>query len=411
VTSRTLPHLKGSRGALSWVLVLAAGWAALAAVDYRARDPDSRLYAQISAQMAESSPQGWIAPEFPPGWYMSGLFREHPVGLFLPAAALGALGYPAAQAAYAMNAVYQVLAILLLQRLAATLAAGVEARALGWLIQLLPIAFTFRIRANHEAAVLLCLLAAVYGTERARREPRFALLTVAGLVGLLLVKGLLAVFGPAVCVLWLVTQRLASPGRAASDRPAWLGIAAGVAAMVATAAAYELLHRQATGEPFWSLYAARQLGVAAATGAASGVIGKLYNLVWYLGRVVWFPFPWSVLLLLALWRWLARRAPVTTGTPLDAGTRAGALFSAAVVALFVGVFSLSDRRADRYIFPVYYAVGAAGGVAALRLVPPLRRLSGTLDRPWVPAAVWAVAFAAHLFAGRLGLPTVKLWAP
>ena len=113
-----------------------------------------------------------------------------------------------------MNAVYQVLGIVLLQRLAATLVPGLEARALGWLIQLLPIAFTFRIRANHEAAVLLCLLAALYGTERARRERRLALLIVAGLVGLLLVKGLLAVFGPALCVLWLVTRRLASGERA-----------------------------------------------------------------------------------------------------------------------------------------------------------------------------------------------------
>ena len=82
-----------------------------------------------------------------------------------------------------------------------------------------------------------------------------------------------------------------------------------------------------------------------------------------------------------------------------------------MVALYVGLFSLSDRRADRYIFPAYYAVGAAGGVAALRLVPPLRRLAARLDQPWVPAAVWALAFAAHLFAGRLGLPTLKVWVP
>ena len=74
----------------------------------------------------------------------------------------------------------------------------------------------------------------------------------------------------------------------------------------------------------------------------------------------------------------------------------------------MGLFSLSDRRADRYIFPVYYVVGAAGGVAALRASTRLRGLAGTLDRPWVPAAVWAVTFAAHLFAGRLGLPTVKI---
>ena len=299
--------LGASRGALSWALVLAAGWATLAAVGYRARDPDSRLYAEISARMAAAPAKGWIAPEFPPGWYLSGLFREHPVGLFVPAAVLGALGYPAAQAAYAMNALYQVLAIVTLQRLAATLVPGVEARALGWLIQLLPIAFTFRIRANHEQAVLLCLLIALYGTERARREPRWTLLTVASLVGLLLVKGLLAGFGPALCVLWLVTLRLTSGGRAVSDRAAWLGIALGVAAMGATAAAYELLYRQATGEPFWSFYATRQLGVAAATGAATGFVGTLYNLVWYLGRVIWFPFPWSVLLFVALWRWVVRR--------------------------------------------------------------------------------------------------------
>jgi len=403
--------LGASRGALSWALVLAAGWAALAGVDYRARDPDSRLYAEMSARMVMASAPGWIAPDFPPGWYMSGLFREHPVGLFVPAAVLGLLGYPAAQAAYAMNALYQVLAIVTLQRLAATLVPGVEARALGWLIQLLPIAFTFRIRANHEAAVLLCLLAALYGTERARVRPRYAVLTVAGLVGLLLVKGILAAFGPALCVLWLAARRLTSEGDRPSDRGAWLGIAAGVAAMAATAAAYELLYRQATAEPFWSFYVARQLGVATATGAASSLIDKFYNLAWYLGRVVWFPFPWSVLLLVAHWRWGARKGCIAQIAPVDAGTRAGALFSLAAVALYVGLFSLSDRRADRYIFPAYYAVGAAGGVTALRIVPPLRRLAERLDRPWLPAVVWAAAFAAHLFAGRLGLPTVKLWAP
>jgi hypothetical protein len=41
-------------------------------------------------------------------------------------------------------------------------------------------------------------------------------------------------------------------------------------------------------------------------------------------------------------------------------------------------------------------------------VAPLRRLAERLDRPWVPPAVWAATFTAHLLAGRLGLPTVKL---
>jgi len=212
--------MKHPRGVLAWTGVLAASWVALAAVDYHARDPDSRLHAEISARMATAPPRSWIAPEFPPGWFMSGLYREHPAGLFVPAAGLALLGYPAAQAAYAMNALYQVLGIVALQRLAGTLVPGVEARALGWLIQLLPIAFTFRIRANHEAAVLLCLLAALYGTERARRDWRFVALIVTGLVGLLLVKGLLAAFGPVLCVTWLLARRLTSPAGSASDRAA-----------------------------------------------------------------------------------------------------------------------------------------------------------------------------------------------
>jgi hypothetical protein len=406
------------RAAGAWLAVLAAAFVALAATSYRARDPDSRLYAEISARLSRAPLADWIAPEFPPGWFMAGPFREHPVGIFVPAASLAALGYPAEQAAYAMNAGYQVLGIVLLQRLAATYAAPLESRALGWLIQLLPIAFTFRIRANHEAAVLLCLLAALYGTERARRDKRFAMLVASGFVGLLLVKGLLAAFAPLVCALWLLARRRAGSGSPPSDRTAWLALAAGVVAMGIAAAAYEGLHRQVTGEPFWSLYAARQLGVAAASEVESGTAAKLYNLVFYLGRLVWFPFPWSLVALAALWRWRAttsEASSVATSAPpssvSQAETGGGLWFVAAVVVAYLGAFSLSDRRADRYIFPAYYAIGTAGVIAALRLSTHLRRVAERLDRPWVPAMAWTVLFAAHLFAGRLGLPTVKLWTP
>jgi 4-amino-4-deoxy-L-arabinose transferase-like glycosyltransferase len=400
-------------GVVTWVLVLAAAWVALAALHYRTRDADSRLYAEMSARMSGAPAAGWIAPDFPPGWFMSGPFREHPVGIFVPPAALARLGYPALQAAYATNALYQVLAIVLLQRLAAALVPGLESRALGWLVQLLPIAFTFRVRANHEQAVLLCLVAALYGTERARGRPRWAVLVVAALAGLVLAKGVLAVFGPVLCALWLLVRRFTSSGPSARDHAAWVGLAAGVAVMVATAALYEHLYRIATGEPFWSFYLARQLGVAAEAGEGSGLLAKLYNLVWYLGRVVWFPFPWSLALAIAAWRtrrlW---RRPYPPWRPdgADPGVLGGAVFAAATTVLYLGLFSLSDRRADRYLIPAYYAVGAAGGVAALRASTALARIAGALDRPWVPAAVWAVAFAAHVLAGRLGLPTVKVWA-
>ncbi len=404
---------RGSREVLSWSLALVVAWTALAALGYEARDPDSRLYAEIAARTAASPLSRWIAPDFPPGWFMRGTFREHPAGFFVPPAMLARLGYPAPQAAYAVNVLYQILALALVVRLAATVVAGAEARALGWLLQLLPIAFTFRIRANHEAAVLLCLLAALLGTERARTRPPWAILTALGLVGLLLVKGLLAVFGPVLCALWLLARGLTASRPAPSDRAAWLGLALSVAAMGVAAAAYESLYRQATGEPFWSFYATRQLEVAAVADSGTRLTRCAYNLVWYLGRTLWFPFPWSLTLLAAAWhiRASAGSAPDPAASPADPKTRAGGLFVVWTVALYVGVFSLSDRRADRYVFPAYYAVGAAGAVAALRASPRLRRVAGHVDRPWAPAAVFVLAFLLHMAGGRLGIPTIKLWAP
>jgi len=245
---------------VAWLVALAAAWLSLAALGYRARDPDSRLYAEMAARMSEAPAAGWIAPDAPPGSYISGRFREHPAGLFWPAALLARLGYPPEQAAYALNALYQCATLVLIPVLAATLVSGSEARALAWLLQLLPIAFTYRVRANHEAALLLCLVLALAGTEWSRRHARFATLTALGLVGMLLVKGIFAAFGPVACGIWLLASRR-DPERAVGK--AWAGLALAVAAMAATAVAYEWLYRSATGEPFWSFYVSRQLGVAA----------------------------------------------------------------------------------------------------------------------------------------------------
>jgi len=379
---------------VAWVAVLAVAWLALPAIGYRSRDPDSRLYAEITSRMAAAPWTGWIAPDFPPGWFMTGPFREHPVGLFVPAALLAKLGYPADEAAYAMNALYQAGTLLLLPVVAAALAPGLGARSLGWLLQLLPIAFTYRVRANQEQALLLCLVVALYGTERSRQRPALAALTAAGFVGLLLVKGVFAVFGPALCALWLVSRKRES---AADPRPrtAWIGLALAVVAMAAAALLYEWLYRSATGEPFWSFYVSRQLGQATVPAADHASLHEAANVAFYLGRILWFALPWSLALLAAAW------------TGRASTTRAG-LFVAGTLLLYVAAFSLFDRRADRYVFPAYYTAGAAGAVWALPRTPRLSRLASRLDRPWVPAALFLLTFAAHVLAGALGVPTIKV---
>jgi 4-amino-4-deoxy-L-arabinose transferase-like glycosyltransferase len=393
-----------------WVVALSIVALALPALDVGTRDPDSRLYAQIAARMSAAPTTEWIAPTWPPGWFMQGLFREHPAGIFFLPALLGSLGYPAEKAAYAANALYQVLTLVLFQRLATVLVPPLEGRALGWILQLLPIAFTYRVRANHEPAVLLLLLTALLSTERARSRVAWGALMAASLCGLVLVKGVIGLVGLPVCALWLLARR-GSPG---SNRAAWLGLGASVLAIAFTVWSYEALYLQTTGQSFLADYLGRQLGLARAPQSEALLAQKAYNLVWYLGRVLWFPFPWSLVLLAAMvasWRSVRNRS--SPDGPLPADARAGLVFTLALTVMYLGLFSLSDRRADRYIFPVYSVVGACGAVVALRLFAPLGRLAERLDRrpAVVQASLFLLLFALHIAGGVLRLPTVKLWPP
>jgi hypothetical protein len=416
-----------SRGeAAAWCAALLAALLALAALQYRAADPDSVLHAEIAARLGEEPPSlRWIAPEWPPGSYVQGLYREHPAGLFLLPALLARLGYPAAQAAYAANAVYQALAVMLVPVAAATFATGREARALAWLLQLLPIAFVYRIRANHEGAVWLFFLVALLGTERLVEGRRFgALLGVAGLSALVLVKGLLAAPAILCCALWARVRLASSP--TASPRRVVVTFAAWAVALAVVVVAYEALYRHVTGVSFVREYLARQTtGVsflrdffanspsAGASAMPPSAWALASNAVFYAGRILWFAFPWSVVLVVigvrraATWlRWPRRLGDLDRSS-------LGVVFVAGATALYVALLSLSGRRAERYLFPIYFLVGACGAVAAFRTWPAVERFVAFVERlePYAPVAAWTALFGLHLLGGPLGLPRIQLWRP
>ncbi|OFV87424.1 MAG: hypothetical protein A2V74_03445 [Acidobacteria bacterium RBG_16_70_10] len=399
-------------GPWAWLVALAVVSFLLPALSYGTRDADSRLHAEIAARLSAQPVSRWIAPEWPPGWYVSGPYVEHPVGFFLVPAALGRMGYPPAQAAYLANAAWQIASLLLAAALARTFASGIEAGALLFLFQLVPIAFTYRIRANHEQTLLLLLLVALYATERTRTRSRWAPVLAGALVGMVLVKGLVGLMGVPVCALWLLARGDEDTTRRGVVG-AWAALSAGVVAIGLATAAYEALYRGATGGSFIAAYLGRQVGPATASQSEALLAQKAYNLVWYLGRLLWFPFPWSLAALLAAW---TGAKAVARGAPRSESRTAlrGLAFSLGVAALYAGLFSLSDRRADRYIFPAYFAVAAAGAVAAMRDWPPMTRLAARLDRwpAWSPAALWLLLVLLHVAGGRiLHLPTIKLWAP
>jgi 4-amino-4-deoxy-L-arabinose transferase-like glycosyltransferase len=381
------------RAFLAWttVLLLAAG--ALAAAAFASRDPDSTVYAGISARLAVLPIGSWLVPEWWGLWGFEGPFREHPIGIFVLPALLARAGYPAEQAAYAVGAVCSVLAALMIQRVARPVLREHERSAVVWAAMLLPIAFTYRIRANQEYPVLILLLAAVHATDRARTAPVWIAGTVVATVGLFLVKGIFVVFVPIVCGLWLILVRRGEHG---ANRMAWLGIGASVVAVALSALGYETLYRQAAGDSFFTYYIQQRLGSNTGLAGESGGSGaaRFSNFPWYIARVIWFAIPGSLVLMIFAARrdsWRTRIPPAVT-------------FCVAVAAVYIVAMSLGSNRADRFVFPAYFAVGIGGAVVAMRRWAGVDRWARWIDRqePYGTPLLWFGLFLlTFLTAARL----------
>jgi 4-amino-4-deoxy-L-arabinose transferase-like glycosyltransferase len=398
--------------ALAWGLAVAITFVLVAVTHYESPDPDSSLHAGIAARLSETPAVQWIAPEWWGFWNSEGPYCEHPACIFILPAALGRLGYPPVQASYAANALYQAATFVLIALIAASVVAPRDARALGWLLQLLPIAFVYRIRANHEYALLAGLLFAVYSTERARLRPVWTLGMAAGFVVVLLVKGVFAVIVPLTCAVWLLA-RAAERGGPVRDWRAWAGVAAMPAVGALVAWGYESAYVGVTGHSFLAIYQSRQLPVEAVT-EGSVVWRAAYSALWYGSRLFWYPFPWSVLAGAVACRGVSGGTVWPWGRPHGSlsGTRSplqqGAWFAlAASIVLTVGL-SLAHRKADRYLFAVYFLVAAVGAMDAINRFAWLQRLVGRLDRPWVPPAIH-VGLVILTILTRNMLPEFTFW--
>jgi len=384
-----------------WCCAFVTGAALLVATDYKSRDPDSALYAKLSEELAPLPISHWIAPDWGGAWNQEGPFREHPVGILLLPALLIRCGFPAEQAAYVVNMLYQIAVILLIPVVAGQLVKGFEARSLAWLLQLLPVAFAYRIRANQEHPLLMCFLAALYATHRSRTHPAWISLMVVSFCCMVLIKGAFAMFALAAAVLWLL---LVPKPAASSNWWPWVGLVTTVTAAGAMMAGYETLYVHATGDSFLDFYNTTRLGGSIRLTDAEVLPHALANAAWYLSRLVWFAAPWSAFALAAVWVWVRSQATDADPRVFDETTERGLLWVLLLAAVYIVILSPALVRAERFIFPTYFAIGAMGAVTAIRSVAGMRRLVMRTDQhAWLPVAVWIVTFLLNLASRMVGL--------
>ena len=393
-------QLLSPREGVVWALCFIIVATLLVLTKFTSADPDSALYASISGRLTQEPVARWIAPEwwgFWPETNMTGLFREHPSGVFVVPAAVSRLGIPGEQAAYVVGVGLGLIALLLIGVIVAQLASPSDGRAAIVLLQIMPVAFLFRIRANHEYPMLVALLLTIVSLEGARRSSWWWVLGVAcGLTYGLLVKGVFVVLVLLAAGLWIVIN----PGRGSGSIVRMiLASLIGAAVTIGVAWLYDVAYLHVTGERFWGPYWQRQLGpvtIASPLDNASTLAG---HLAFYLSRLLWFPAPWSLVLIWTAWRKRGRLSSTWRAWPTS--VRRGLTFALAFASIAVFLLSPSSRFAERYAFSAAFMIGAAGSVVAYRAWPRLRGLLDRLDAriPALPALVWLILMLLRLGLG------------
>ncbi|HET7220418.1 MAG TPA: glycosyltransferase family 39 protein, partial [Vicinamibacterales bacterium] len=338
----------------------------------------------------------WIAPEWGGAWDQQGLFREHPVGILIPSVLAIRAGFPREQAPYAVNMLYQAAVIVLIPLIAGALVTRTEARALASVLQLLPIAFVYRIRGNQEPPLLMCFLALLYGAHKARsaRPWVWVPLMMAALCLLVLIKGAFATFAVVATALWLLIVPAADGD---GNRRGWIGLAIAAASAALMAAGYEALYVRTTGESFVEFYRSTRLGESMRLRDPGVIPHAFVNIVWYLGRLAWFAAPWSLAAATVVCVWMRSSMSGGVSATFAPLTRRGLAWSLLVAAVFIAVLSPANVRAERFIFPVYFIIGGVGFVAAVRSDARVHALAaGVARHRWAPVAVWFTTFLLSL---------------
>lgn len=391
------------REGVIWAAAFVAVSILLVVTRFASDDPDSALYAQLAARLATLPVAQWIAPEWWGQWNSEGWFREHPAGMFLLPTAMGAVGIPAIQASYIVGIGAGLASLLLIGNLVRRVTTPADARAALILLQLMPVAFLFRIRANHEYPMLLCLVLCLVAIDEVRRSWVWAPVVAFAVMTAVLVKGVFVVMVLIGAGWWALVNPTRQRGSIA--RP----IGAGLLTLIVVAFgayAYDGLYVSATGDRFWWAYWQRQLGPIEIATPIDGASTLLDHAVFYAIRLAWHPAPWSAAVVIAVWRYRATASSWWQAAPVPA--RRALAFVALFTVSSVAILLPSSRFAERYAFAAIYAVATAGTVIAYRDWNWVRSLVLGFDArvPAFPVVLWFVLMVARLALGPF-LPRIS----
>lgn len=353
---------------------------------YEYYDSDSSCYSSISQKLAYRPVQTWCAPQWWGHGGNEGLFQDHPPGILWLPAILVRLGIKGSVAALCANFFYILLSLYFVFKLAKFWGEA----AFGWGavfgFVLTPIFLQYLIRANQEHPLNLAIVAGIYGLARSRESLGYKVLFIAALIFAVFIKGMSAlILSMLAMIYWLVVSR---------NRKTFSLII--FAHLIAFGAIFlfELWYKGITHTSFLQAYLAFQGGRS--IGAVFHPDRRIYSLLWYSARALWFSSLWVLFLFYGIWR-SKKEKPGLFKDPFLCFL----LISALGIVLF---FSLSDRKADRYIFPAYLLLTLVGVRVLLKTKPKVADFLGRREKYlplYLSLGLVVFAFLRIFFHSRL----------
>jgi 4-amino-4-deoxy-L-arabinose transferase-like glycosyltransferase len=374
-------------------LTLAAQFLIVSIFPYEYRDSDSSCYSALSQKLTLEPLYKWCAPQWWGHGGNEGLFLEHPPGILWLPALLIRLGVKAWVAALCANFIYILLSLAFIFLLARRWGNSLWGWGAVFGIVLTPIFLQYLIRANQEHPLNLAVLAGIYGLDRSRESKRGGWLFIGALLLAVFIKGVSVALLSLLAVLyWLVVSR---------NRKTFYWIVVGHLAALGAAGLFEVWYQAVAGQPFWSNY----FSIQGARSLAGGfdLLQKAYNVLWYAARILWFAAPWTFFFL-AEGVFSKKRRPEFWR---DRFLRFF-LFGSAGILL---AFALSDRKADRYIFPAYILIALAGLVVFLKNRPNILEFLRKQEQrlPWILSLTLVVITLLRIFFHSRIYRFIRFW--
>ncbi|OFZ51289.1 MAG: hypothetical protein A2381_01635 [Bdellovibrionales bacterium RIFOXYB1_FULL_37_110] len=354
----------------------------LIATKFQARENDSRLYTIFVTQLTLDKPLSEIVAlewrgqsEYadPHNPYV----RDHFIGQFIFPVILSKLGFPSEYSLYFLNTLYRLLLIFMLYLIVKEFIEKETAIIILWALPLTPINFSYQLRANHEQLLSLCIALCVLGLIKINKGILYQILFITGFVFSFLTKGLAAIIlFPTLAFIWFVLYF--KPNQKKMTNLVWLIFSFLVLLLVFYL--YELWFKKVTGYPLIEAYYQIQIyerSLQEGSTTNSFLMQKIGNFLYYISRTLINGLPWSLLLIVAIIIKYLKTKKLKSEFPKSTTMLIWILASFPVI--YILLFSISDRLAQRYIFPAYYFFNTLILVILIQYSPALKKFQQYLN--------------------------------